>query len=76
MTAAAAPQVGGQAIRRVITPGHMHLVGHHVFGGHYLAEQRQRIVGGVTAGLGADLGEGVQLRAVLAACARRPAPPK
>ena len=39
-----APQVGGQAIRRVITPGHSTGVGHHVLGGHHVAEHRQRVV--------------------------------
>ncbi|MCY1404817.1 hypothetical protein D9M71_200390 [compost metagenome] len=42
-----------------------HLVVHHVFGGDDLAEHRQRVVGSVAAGLGADGGDGRQLGAVL-----------
>ncbi|MDT4838661.1 hypothetical protein FQZ97_724230 [compost metagenome] len=41
------------------------LVVHHVFGGDDVLEQRQRVVGGVTAGLGANGGEGFHLGAVL-----------
>ena len=41
-----------------------HLILHDVVGGDFLAEQRQRIVLGVTARLGADLGERLQRRAV------------
>ncbi|MCY1289975.1 hypothetical protein D9M70_390930 [compost metagenome] len=38
---------------------------HHVFGGDDFLEQRQRVIRGVTAGLGADSGKGAQLGAVL-----------
>ncbi|MNC38105.1 hypothetical protein D3C75_866950 [compost metagenome] len=37
-----------------------HLVGHHLFSGDYFAEHGLRVVGRVTAGLGANLGESFQ----------------
>ncbi|MNV05203.1 hypothetical protein D3C71_955300 [compost metagenome] len=37
---------------------------HHLFGGHHVLEQRQGIIGGVAAGLGADRGEGLHRGAV------------
>ncbi|MCY1427692.1 hypothetical protein D9M71_435500 [compost metagenome] len=44
--------------------GEDHLVVHHVFGGDDFTEQGQRVIGGMTAGLGANGGEGAQLGAV------------
>ncbi|MNO84545.1 hypothetical protein D3C76_758880 [compost metagenome] len=44
--------------------GENHLVGHDFFGRQYLLEHRQRVVGAMTAGLGANSGEGFHLRAV------------
>ena len=41
-----------------------HLIVHHVVGGELLAEDGERIVPGVTAGLGADLREGLHFGAV------------
>jgi hypothetical protein len=74
-TAAAAPQVGGQAIRRVITPGHIIGRGQHLLLVTTLRNSASGLLRRVPAGLGADLGEGVQRRAVLLHVAR-PAPPK
>ncbi|MCY1417217.1 hypothetical protein D9M71_327450 [compost metagenome] len=45
--------------------GEDHLVGHHVFSGDDLLEYRQRVVGGMAAGLGADRREGLHAGAVL-----------
>ncbi|MNG83539.1 hypothetical protein D3C79_422640 [compost metagenome] len=42
-----------------------HLIVHHVFGRHNLAEQGQRVVARMTAGLGANSGKGTHLRTVL-----------
>ena len=52
----------GHQARHHAGPDHRRV--EHVLGGHFLAEQRQRIVHGVAAGLGADLGEGVERGAV------------
>ncbi|MCY1232937.1 hypothetical protein D9M72_454550 [compost metagenome] len=43
--------------------GPHHLLGHHVLGGDHRAEHRHRVVGGMAAGLGADLGKGLHRRA-------------
>jgi hypothetical protein len=65
MMAAAAPQVGGQAISRVITPGHITGAAITLVFGHDSTEQRHRVVRCMATGLGADLREGGHLRAVL-----------
>ena len=64
-TAAAAPQVGGHAIRRVITPGQIAGASSTSCSLTSLRNSASGLFDGVAAGLGADAGEGVQRRAVL-----------